>query len=264
MAVPVVFVGGIIPDTILACESSVSKPTHLLMPESIDEQLRRVFDSLLERVQTEIRGHASDGLDQLHHTMELLRSREATLVEKGRAEAFEAGLRQGKDDVTTRLLAAIRSLDDATALSQTLEIMVSAVRRDARHAGIFLWRNDRLQAWGAAEFTSDTGQAVAELNPDDAGVIANAFRTGLPQLATSADRWPSFGRELPTGVFAAVPLIMSGHVIAVLCADHASASEGTHLAITCELLARHATQRLESLTAQRLAQMGSLLTTAAS
>jgi hypothetical protein len=260
------------------------------MVQSVDEQFRRVFDSLLERVQTEIRTHSSQGLEQLDLAIEGFATREAelvALVEQARSEGYQSGLQAGRTEeagqqqartaetvagavadgiqsALSRALAAVRSLDEATALSQTLETLVAAIRAHSRHAGLFLLRNGRLRSWGAAEFSTSDGQPVTDLNPDEAGVIADAVRTGTPHLATSADRWPSFVDQSSAGVFAAVPLIMNGQVIAVLCADHGSSIEGTQLALTCELLARHAAQHLESLTARRLAQTGAPQSAAAS
>jgi hypothetical protein len=218
------------------------------MAESVDELFRRVFDSLLERVQNEIRSHAEA----------------AAQAERRTAEAVLQAQTQASHDTLSRLVTSVRALDDATALSQTLETLVSAVRPEARRAGLFLWRNDRLRAWGTAEFEAADGQPATDLKPDEAGVIADAVRTATPHLATSPDRWPAFAGVPANGVFAAVPLIMNGQVIAVLCADHDSMTEGTHLALTCELLARHAAQHLESLTARRLAQTGASQGVAAS
>src|SRR4051812_17618328 len=164
------------------------------MAQSVDEQFRRLFDSLLERIESEIRAHASEGAEQLRQTVEGLGAREAELVERTKNETFEA-----TQLLLSRLVTAVRALDEASALSQTLETLVSAIRGEARHAGLFLWRNDQLRSWGSAAFTSSDGIPVIDLNPDNAGVIADAARTGSPRLATSSDRWPTFADPAPDG-----------------------------------------------------------------
>jgi hypothetical protein len=248
------------------------------MAHSVDEQLQLLFDSLAERIQTEIRAHASQGRDQLVEALEDLKSREADLVNRTRSEAFDKGLQQARAEARaeaaveasrataaaatarseavqttlSRLVIAARALDETSALSDTLNALVDAVRRESSRAGVFLWRQDRLRAWGSSAFTTSDGQPLTELDADASGVIAEAARSGLPRLATSPDGWPAVGGQ-PEGVFTAVPLVMNGEVIAVLCAQHSPAEEGTQLALTCELLARHAAQHLESLTARRLA-----------
>src|SRR5689334_10402866 len=98
------------------------------MAESVEEQFRRVFDALLERVQTEIRSHTEA----------------AAQAERRTEEAVVQAQTQAAHLTLSRLVTAVRALDEATALSQTLETLVSAVRPEARRAGLFLWRNDRL------------------------------------------------------------------------------------------------------------------------
>ena len=155
-----------------------------------------------------------------------------------------------------RLLHAVQALDATSSLSQTLDVLTAAAQTEAGRVAMFLVRGDVLRAWGHSGFDAvDAAQADVPL--DAAGIAADAVRTGASQRTVSASGRPAFAGASGSGAFVAVPLMMNGQVIAVLCGDDdACVDEGASLASTYEVLARHAARVLESLTALRLAQLG--------
>ncbi len=157
-----------------------------------------------------------------------------------------------------RVLHAVRSLDAASSLSQALEALSAAVRVDADRVTIFLVRGDVLRTWSHAGFDAMSDDATFELALAEAGCVADAVRSAAVQrIAADAPGRPAFAEQVPHGAFVAVPLAMNGQVIAVLCAEQVHAADGGEsLVMTYELLARHAARVLESLTALRLAQLG--------
>lgn len=155
-----------------------------------------------------------------------------------------------------RLLSAVRALDATSSLSQTLDALTAAAQTETARVVLFLVRGDVLRVWAHSGFdTLDAAQADVSL--DAAGLAADAVRTGASQRTSSAHERPVFAGASGSGAFVAVPLTMNGQVIAVLCGDDAACADGgTSLASTYEVLARHAARVLESLTALRLAQLG--------
>lgn len=155
-----------------------------------------------------------------------------------------------------RLLSAVRALDAASSLSQTLDVLTAAAQTEAARMAMFLVRGDVLRPWLHSGFDTPDA-ALADVPLDAAGIAADAVRTGAPQRTSSAHGRPLFAGDSDTGAFVAVPLTMNGQVIAVLCGDDAACTDhGASLVSTYEVLARHAARVLESLTALRLAQVG--------
>ena len=155
-----------------------------------------------------------------------------------------------------RLLSAVRALDATSSLSQTLDALTAAAQTETACVAMFLVRGDVLRVWAHSGFDT-LDAAPADVSLDAAGLAAEAVRTGASQRTSSAHERPAFAGAPDSGAFVAVPLSMNGQVIAVLCGDDAACMDaGASLASTYEVLARHAARVLESLTALRLAQLG--------
>ncbi len=154
-----------------------------------------------------------------------------------------------------RVLHAVRALDTASSLSQTLDALFAAARAEARRVAVFLVRGDILRTWNHAGFDALPGDSTFELPLTDAGVIADAVRCAESRrLPADGAARPAFAAASPARPLVAVPLAMNGQVIAVLCGEE-DAGSADSLTPTFELLARHAARVLESLTALRLAQL---------
>jgi hypothetical protein len=178
----------------------------------------------------------------------------ATQVQAARAEAFvESEVR------FQTLLDSLRSIDGATSLTHTLDALVNAARPQADRLALFLLRGDSLWSWSQTGFDAlhDFG-APTEFALAHAGILADAVRSGAPQSVTGTDsRRPAFaGAGAHGSTFIAVPLLMNGEAIGVLCGEQSASSEsGVRLTFVYDVLARHAARVLESLTALRLANV---------
>jgi len=163
---------------------------------------------------------------------------------------------------SARLLRAIRLLDDAASLSQALEALGVAAKAETDRFALFLSKGDVLRAWSHTGFPGLEGESSSDIPLPEAGVAADILHTGQ---ACQVEPGGS-GRPLFAGVhgadsasaFVAVPVTMNGQVIAVLCGEQSDGHEGSErLLAVFEVIARHAARVLETLTALRLAKLGS-------
>ena len=154
-----------------------------------------------------------------------------------------------------RVLHAVRALDAAASLSQTLDALFTAARAEARRVAVFLVRGDLLRTWNHVGFDAVPGGSSFDLPLADAGLIADVVRSAASRrIPAGSDARPAFAATSSATPLVAVPLSMNGQVIAVLCAEE-DAGSADALTPTFEVLARHAARVLESLTALRLAQL---------
>jgi hypothetical protein len=190
---------------------------------------------------------------------------EQTLA-RGRQEGREdarADLRSTELAANERLVDTIRALDRARSLSEILDTLGTCACREAKRIGILLVRHGQLRAWRFIGFGAELDQRTDyELRSGDAGVIADAARTGLTASADSATplSTPAFAQLPPGREVLAVPVPMSGQVVAVLYADQGPAEvSDAELRVawpaTLEVMARHAARCLEAITAFRAAQV---------
>ena len=176
-------------------------------------------------------------------------------VQTARAEAFVESEARFQT-----LLDALRSIDAATSLTHALDALVAAAKPQADRLALFLIRGDTLRAWSHFGFDAmhDFG-APTEFALAHAGVLADAIRSCAAQSIPGTDgRRPTAfaGVAAPGSTFIAVPLMMNGQAIGVLCGEHLHAADsGARLTSVFELLARHSARVLESLTALRLANV---------
>jgi hypothetical protein len=194
---------------------------------------------------------------------------------EGRADGLEegrqAGLTEGREHAenvktselerSQRLIEAIRAIDGAKSLTEVLDSLVSSAGHHARRAAILLLRNGQLKGWRFIGFGSLDEKTDVDVPASDAGVIAEAARTGSAISADSAaaNAVPAFAALPPGREVLAVPVAMSGQIVAVLYADPGSddsAGQDHHKLVwpaIVELLALHAARCLEAITAIRAA-----------
>ncbi len=129
---------------------------------------------------------------------------------------------------SARLAEAVRSIGRGSSLSEILDTLVTCAGREATRAGVWLVRGGGFRSWrvigfGDALDHEQRGQSV-ELPFDGAGVIADAARTNE---AASGDgpSAPAFASLPPGRQGFAVPIAMSGQVVAVLYADQGDVAE---------------------------------------
>jgi flagellar biosynthesis/type III secretory pathway protein FliH len=235
--------------------------------EGLEEGRREGWES--GRLEGFARGHEQgreEGRQESVAAQEIVAERhEQTLAQKqqdGREDA-RADLRATELAANERLVHAIRALDRARSLSEILDTLASCAGREAKRVGILLVRHGQLRGWRFIGFGPGLDERTdCELRSGDAGIIADAARTGLAASADSATplSTPAFA-ELPPGrEVLAVPVPMSGEVVAVLYADQGPAEvSDAELRVawpsTLEVMARHAARCLEAVTAFRAAQV---------
>ena len=207
---------------------------------TFDEQLRRAFETLTERLHDGIRREVQVAVD----------------------EALVAAPVRPTADIPAgqRLLDAVRSFDRARSLSETLDTLANCAARETHRAAVLTVHGGRVHGWRFIGFGSLDQKPSVDLSLDDAGIIRNAVRANA---VTSGYQAPSFA-ELPEGAPCVVlPLALAGEVVAVLYADEGPSQSDSPIpnAAALEILTRHATRGIEALTAFKVARS---LTAAAS
>jgi hypothetical protein len=156
-------------------------------------------------------------------------------------------------------VTALRDIDSAPTLSQTLQALLDHARAASGRAALFLVNGDRLKAWKAAGIPDGDVQPV-ESSIGARDLLARAIQAGHA-LPTATDLpAPPFARLPPDRGGIAAPLLVGGRAVAVLYADNggeaapagafdAPAPAGAFDAI--EALARHASAALALRTALR-------------
>jgi len=163
--------------------------------------------------------------------------------------------------VNERLAAAVRLVDEARSLSEILDTVVSCASQQAARAGVWLVRGGRFSSWRVIgfgpEFDNDLSNRSLDLWNDDAGMIAEAARTNAVVTGETAGAAPPpFAADPPARASLAVPIAMSGQVVAVLYADDGPSNPSADLLNpgAVEVLGRYAARCLEALTAFKAAR----------
>jgi hypothetical protein len=158
-----------------------------------------------------------------------------------------------------RLLGAVRSLDAATSLSETLDALTSAAAAEAGRAAVLVVRGDDFRGWSQSGFADLADPRALVLPHADAGLLGGAVASAAMVSSAAADgshaALPPAPFAVPEGALGvAAPLVVDGRVVAVVYADDGGGGEHEvpsawpeHV----ELLARHASRCLEALTARQ-------------
>jgi hypothetical protein len=251
-----------------------------------DDELRRAFGSLSDRLRSELTEQLNTIAEQLSasvqadrataaaHASEEARAaatreiadrlndfaaKEAEARERGRAEALaeaQAGSQTVDLTASERLMDWIRAIDGARSLTEILDTLVSCAGRETARAGVLVLRDNALRGWRFIGFDATFDDATwVELQVDGTGVIGQAIRTRAAASSKTAASAPYFA-QLPDGrEMLAVPLLLGGEVVAVLYADQGAAGEDRpSWAAAVEVLTRHAARAVEAMTAFRTAQ----------
>jgi hypothetical protein len=154
----------------------------------------------------------------------------------------------------SRLLDAIRALDDARSLTEVFDVLAEQAACEADRAAVLLVRGEQIFGWCFVGFGDAVPDARSvKLGLDGAGVIVEAVCSGMAKIAGPDIGGFAFA-PLPTGrAGLAVPMEVGGRIVAVLYADDAvpeARTAGTASAWpeAVEILARHAARCLEALT----------------
>jgi hypothetical protein len=157
---------------------------------------------------------------------------------------------------TSSLLISLRAIDEASTLTDALAAAVRGAALESPRAALFVVSGTTLQEWPVEGIPPlDAGPIRAEGR--EAGFLAEALRTGetVSIDGGQAQSAPMFAGLSPGRRAIAVPFVLDGHPVAVLYADEGI--DGQPLASwleTVQILGRHATSVVASLTAVRTAQ----------
>jgi hypothetical protein len=199
--------------------------------------------------------------------------------QQGEADGYERGRRAERDSgrsaetaASARLLDGVRSIARARSLGEILDTLASCAGREAPRAAVVIARGGRFRGWRFIGFgpSFDTADAV-DIAAADAGVIADAAQTGVvtacPADGPRGDQGaaPAFAALAPDRDGIAVPIAMSGQVVAVLYADQGDgapsdpaspiAEPAGAWAERLEVFARYAARCLEAQTAYKAARV---------
>lgn len=191
---------------------------------------------------------------ELTREMELRLTAERAELQNAKA-ALKSGVREGRVDTLERLLGAVRRIDDATTLSGILEALAKGAAAETSRVAILLVEGDLLKTWGHYGFAANAGPIDVPIGHTGVLTAAVALRQTSfvpPLLEQRETATPAFMR-VPVGhTGLVVPIIVGTEVVAVLYADdvarlpeHEDAPVWTE---EVELLVRHASLRLESVT----------------
>lgn len=247
-----------------------------------DERLHRAFDALAERLQQDIGAQLNTIRSELAGSVQADRdeavaeaSRQVRLAaEREVGERFASEIARAEKGVraealatqiaaAARLAEAVRALDGAQSLSDTLDILVTAACAEAGRAAIFLPQGATLKGWRLAGFQQVANGSTVELPFADGGMIAEAGETGrsirLDPESPRGTLVPTFVELRDHSRAVAFPLVMTGQVFAVLYADDDGREPDRQpWPASIEVLSRHAARALEAITATRLAQVADL------
>jgi hypothetical protein len=147
----------------------------------------------------------------------------------------------------------LRSLDEATSLSDVLERLTQAAVRHVGRAALLIVKNERLRRWQAVGFDAHHLDASVDLSPDEAGIAATALRDrrAATRAAGERGRVPAFAAGADSRDAAAFPVMVAGAVVAVLYADApGGAGDARRWQDDLDVLARYTSRVLETITVQ--------------
>jgi len=238
-------------DAALARVADAQRAADARLTEAERAAAKRLADAVAEA------GSASE-----QRALELAEERVRHAVDEAVAAA-RGTLRTADLAASQRLLDAIRAIDRTRSLSEILDTLVNCAGLEAARVGILLVRaGATLKAWRLIGFGASFDAAPdVELALDAAGVIGDAVRTAATASSDTAGRLTAAPFNLPDGrERVAVPIPMSGQVVAVLYADQGPADDPQRDATmawpaTLEVMGRHAARCLEALTAFKAARV---------
>ena len=207
----------------------------------------------LQRTQTEaeaVREQASRELEQARQQHAVERASAADAL----ADARQAAVSIPRD--ASELLISLRAIDDATSLTEALAAAVRGASLESPRAALFVVNGVTLEEW-PVDGVPPVHAGPIRADGREAGFLSEVLRTGetVSIDGTNGQSAPMFA-GLGAGRRAiAVPFVLDGRPVAVLYADEGS--DGQPLASwleTVQILGRHATSVVSSLTAIRTAQ----------
>ena len=218
---------------------------------SAHEALERA-QAELQRAQAEAESIRAEALRDLERTREE-HAREQASAANALEEARQAAASMPRD--ASELLISMRAIDDAASLTDALAAAVRGAALESPRAALFVVNGAVLQEW-PVDGVPPVHAGPIRIDGREAGFLAEVMRSGeTVMLDGPGAEAPMFSGLSPGRRAIAVPFVLDGRPVAVLYADEGS--DGQPLASwleTVQILGRHATSVVTSLTAVRTAQ----------
>ena len=226
--------------------------------ERAQQDLQRAHETL-QRAQQELQRAQAEVEDVREQTSrELQETRQRLAMERASAadaleEARQAAASMPRD--ASELLISLRAIDDATSLTDVLSAAVRGAALESPRAALFIVNGAILEEW-PVDGVPPVHAGPIRVDGREAGFLAEVIRSG----ETVTLEGPNGDAPMFSGLSAgrraiAVPFVLDGRPVALLYADEGS--DGQPLASwleTVQILGRHATSVVTSLTAVRTAQ----------
>lgn len=244
-------------------EAAVSEAVARIRSEAERDAAARLRDEaarLREDIAAaETRGHARGrdrGESDAREALAQSEQRGRDMVDAAVAASHDH-LRTADLAASERLIEAVRALDRARPLGEILETLVACAAREAARAGVLLVSGGELRGWRFIGFGPAFDAASTIVVPlAESGIIGEAVWTYAASSSDRSDRAlsPALATLASGRDGLAVPVTMSGEVIAVLYADQGTADDGesqppSTWPVAIEVMARHAARCLEAATA---------------
>lgn len=168
-------------------------------------------------------------------------------------EALDAARRATPSLDTTRLVAALQAIDDATSLTGVIRAVVSAAAAEASRAALFIVNGAQLDEWPATG-VSPVSAGSMRVDGREAGFLADVLRRGEPLASGAGLPAPTFAALGPDRRAVAVPFMLGGQPVAVLYADEGTGDQpqaGWTDAV--QILGRHGAAAIACMTARKTA-----------
>jgi hypothetical protein len=227
--------------------------------ERAQQDLQHAHEAL-ERAQQQLqRTQAEAEAIREQASRELEQARQQHAVDRASAADALADARQAAASIprdASELLISLRAIDDATSLTDALAAAVRGASLESPRAALFVVNGATLEEW-PVDGVAPVHAGPIRADGREAGFLSDVLSTGetVSIDGTNGQTAPMFA-GLGTGRRAiAVPFVLDGRPVAVLYADEGS--DGQPLASwleTVQILGRHATSVVSSLTAIRTAQ----------
>ncbi len=232
---------------------------------SREQEVRDAIDRFMSRVRQDLDTHLQGLAGDLLRLADGDGAPGRVTIERAAVDVARAVARGGahaRHELMTRVIGAIRRIDDATTLRGILDALSDGVASDTARVAMLLVDDVTLRAHRQHGY--DSASMPADVPMDATPVLARvvASKHAATVRAEDARRLPNapvFLRvpEGRTGL--ATPLVLAGQVVAVLYVEGAARQESDPgepvWTDEVELLVRHASARLENVTSRRTVEV---------
>jgi hypothetical protein len=217
-------------------------------------QMRQDMDTRLETLAGELLQFAREDMAGGAVPVERAAIEVARAVGRGGAHA--------RHDLISRVITAMRRLDEATTLHGILEALAEGAAAETVRSAVLLVDGDTLRSY--RHYGYDRASAPEDLRADASPLLAGVIDTKRPApfepptSRTERSR-PPFLRVLPGRIGLAMPLVLAQQVVAIVFAEGAARQphEPGEPVWTeqVEVLVRHASARLVTVTSMRTVEV---------